>query len=49
MTTFNKQMTIEEATIFFKYEGATMFPKTEHNMKMMRTLIDNKLKQLRNE
>jgi len=49
MTTFNTTMTIEEATAIFTFKGATMFPKTAHNVKMMASLIDAKLKQLQNK
>lgn len=47
MTTFNNNLTIEEATAIYKFKGPTMFPKTQHNMKMMRQVIDNHLKELR--
>ena len=47
MTTFNTQLTIEEATKLYKFKGETMFPKTEHNLKMMALVIDNHLKTLR--
>ena len=49
MTTFNTTMTIEEATVIFNFKGATMFPKTAHNIKTMATLIEAKLKQLQNK
>ena len=47
MNTFNTTLTQEEATKLFQFKGATMFPKTEHNLKMMALVIDLHLKSLR--
>ena len=47
MTTFNTTMTIEEATAIFNFKGATMFPNTDHNKKMMALVIDKHLKSLK--
>jgi len=47
MKTFNEKLTIEQATELFKFKGATMFPKTQHNLKIMALVIDNHLKKLR--
>ena len=46
MTTFNQTLTIQEATELFKFKGQAMFPKTNHNLKMMAKVIDNYLKNL---
>jgi hypothetical protein len=47
MKTFNEKLTIEQATELFKFKGATMFPKTAHNLSIMAIVIDNHLKELR--
>jgi hypothetical protein len=47
MKTFNEKLTIEQATELFKFKGVTMFPKTQHNLKIMALVIDNHLKGLR--
>jgi hypothetical protein len=47
MKTFNEKLTIEQATELFKFKGATMFPKTAHNLSIMALVIDNHLKGLR--
>jgi hypothetical protein len=47
MTTFNTQLTIEEATKLYTFKGEVMFPKTVHNLKIMALVIDNHLKTLR--
>ena len=47
MKTFNQTLTIEEATELFKFKGETIFPKTNHNIKMMALVIDNYLKSIR--
>jgi hypothetical protein len=47
MKTFNEKLTLEQATELFKFKGATIFPKTEHNLKIMALVIDNHLKGLR--
>lgn len=47
MTTFNETITKEEAQKLFTFKGATMFPKTQHNIKMMTLVIDEHLKSIR--
>ena len=47
MKTWNKTMTIEEATKLYKSENGMQFPNTEHNRKIMKQVVDNHLKQLR--
>lgn len=47
MKTFNQELTLEQAIELFKFKGETMFPKTQHNIKMMALVIDNHLKTLR--
>jgi hypothetical protein len=47
MKTFNKELTLEQTTELFKFKGETMFPKTQHNIKMMSLVIDNHLKSIR--
>lgn len=47
MTTFNQNLTLEQATELFNFKGETMFPKTLHNIKMMALVIDNHLKSIR--
>lgn len=48
MTTFNKTMTIEEATKLYQSKSGMNYPNTEHNRKVMKQVIDNHLKSLRN-
>jgi len=47
MTTFNQELTFDQATELFKYVGATQYPSTDHNKKMMAKVIDCHLKSLR--
>jgi hypothetical protein len=47
MTTFNTSITKEEAKALFNFKGATMFPKTKHNIEMMALVIDEHLKSIR--
>ena len=47
MKTFNQELTLEQAIELFKFKGETIFPKTQHNIKMMALAIDNHLKTLR--
>lgn len=47
MTSFNKQMTIEEATSLYKSKGGMNFFPTKHNIDIMKLVIDNHLKTLR--
>ena len=47
MTTYNKQMTLEEATALYKSESGMIYPNTEHNRNMMKQVVDNHLKQMR--
>jgi len=49
MTTFNNKMTLEEATKIYNFKGATMFPNTDHNKKIMALVVENHLKQLQNK
>jgi hypothetical protein len=49
MTTFNKAMTFEEAAILYKSKSGMNYPNTEHNKKVMKQVIDNHLKVLRNK
>ena len=46
MTTFNKTMTIEEATKLYKSSNGMIFPNTKHNQDVMKKVIDNHLKKL---
>lgn len=48
MTTFNKTMTLEEATKIYQHKSGMNYPDTEHNRKVMKQVIDNHLKTLRN-
>ena len=47
MKNFNEKLTIEEATLLFKFKGQTMFPKTSHNLNIMSIVINNHLNTLR--
>lgn len=47
MTTFNKTMTIEEATKLYTSKSGMNYPNTEHNRRVMKQVIDNHLKSLR--
>ena len=47
MKTFNQELTLEQATELFQFKGETMYPKTNHNVKMMALVIDNHLKSIR--
>ena len=47
MTTFNNNLTIEDATKLFNFKGQTMFSNTEHNRKIMLLVISNHLKSLK--
>ena len=49
MTTFNKTMTIEEATKLYKSKSGMNYPNTDHNKKIMKQVIDGHLKRLRGE
>jgi len=46
MTSFNQNLTIEEATALFHYKGAAMWPDTKHNLEMMASLVEAKLRKL---
>jgi hypothetical protein len=39
-------MTIEEATTLFQFNGQAMYPKTKHNVEVMKTVVDNYLRKL---
>lgn len=47
MTTFNQTITKEEAKKLFTFKGATMFPKTKHNLQMMALVVDEHLKSIK--
>jgi hypothetical protein len=47
MTTFNQSLTLQQATELFNFKGETMFPKTQHNIKMMALVIEAHLKSIR--
>lgn len=47
MKNFNKTMTIEEATKLYQSKDGMIYPNTEHNRKVMKQVIDNHLKQMR--
>ena len=49
MTSFNPELSLEEATKLFNYRGATMFPDTKHNRQMMASIIHEKLQILQNK
>ena len=40
-------MTIEEATKLYQSKDGMIYPNTEHNRKVMKQVIDNHLKQMR--
>lgn len=46
MTSFNKELTIEEATELFNFRGTAMWPDTKHNRRVMASLIAEKLRKL---
>lgn len=46
MTTFNTQMTIEEATNLYTSKSGMQFPNTEHNRVIMAQVIKNHLSNL---
>ncbi len=48
MTSFNKTMTIEEATKMYSSKSGMNFLPTEHNRAVVKQVIDNHLKSLRN-
>lgn len=47
MKTFNKEMTIEEATKLYQSKNGMIYPDTEHNRNIMKQVIDNHLKKMR--
>jgi len=46
MTSFNKELTTEEATELFHHKGTAMWPDTKHNRQVMASLIAAKLRKL---
>jgi len=48
MTSFNKTLTIEEATELLKFRGTAMWPDTKHNREMIASVIHAQLQQLHN-
>jgi hypothetical protein len=49
MTTFNTQMTIEEATNLYNSKSGMNFPNTEHNRVIMAQVIKNHLTKLQSK
>lgn len=48
MITFNPTMTIEEATKLYNSKTGMNYPDTEHNRRVMREVIHNHLKMMKN-
>lgn len=46
MTSFNQNLTIEEATALFTFKGKAMWPDTKHNREIMATVVNNHLKKI---
>ena len=46
MTTFNQNLTIEEATVLFQFKGTAMWPDTKHNREVMASVAADHLRKL---
>ena len=49
MTTFNTEMTLEEATKIYSCKNGMNFPDTKHNREMIKKVITQHLKSLKND
>jgi hypothetical protein len=47
LSTFNGELSEEEAKKIVSFKGQVMYPNTEHNRKIIASVIDKKLKALR--